>query len=94
MEPISINGEVRFWFLRFLEFGCCLHAIFVVQAKLDPFHPLLLVIILERDLNVSRRDAGGSPGLVPSVRSGLAFLGLLIMLVGSGKGRGVELWSR
>ena len=66
----------------------------MVQAKLDPFDPLLLVIILERDLNVSCRDAGGSPGLVPSVRSGLAFLGLLMMLVGSGKGRGAELWSR
>ena len=69
---------------------------FVIQAKLDPFYPFLLVIILERDLNVPCR-AGGSPGLMPSVRSGLAFLGRLIMLVGSGegcKGPGIELCSR
>ena len=32
---------------------------FVVQAKLDPFDAFLLV--LERDLNVTCRDAGRSP---------------------------------
>ena len=34
---------------------------FVVEAELDPFDSFLLVIILERDLNVPCRDAGGSP---------------------------------
>ena len=59
MVKIMVNGEVLVSPL--LKFGCCLHPMFVVQAKLGPFYPFLLVIILERDLNVPCRDAGGSP---------------------------------
>ena len=67
LKLVDVDTETRFWFLFFRKFGCGFHPMTMVQTEFDSFYPLLLVIILERNQEVSHGDSRGASGLIPSV---------------------------